>query len=440
MVTYQEDYIHQLEEELAFCRQQLNETIEKVRQTTLSHQKENQVTIDRYKAENESLKKQMETKHESLKRDNVWLVTAVQGLKEETMDLQRREAEAVEQVRQSVHMAEQISMEKSQLEHELNQAKQQLDRQQDRIKDMIEEHLDKIEETRQKTELRCRDEYAAVRQQTEHHVGQLTQLSSELERSHRKEADLKKQLNDQKNLADKVQEEYDRRISQLQMEMVHLRTIKQQLEHELGCLRVDYDHTKSDLEAVEARLKNEIESYKTRLKRTEQLLEESRTEFLDISYAKSQLDREVNLLRMTQTKTVSNEAASNAGDSQSLRTVVQKQRHIIDELRSQCTDLATKLESISTSYSDQVSKLSHQLGESVSQIQILDGQAKQYGQMYEQCCRKIQELERQKSQLEEEIDSIYRGKAVPKSRNFVQNEAIVIERSGQISNPFFSRN
>ena len=48
--------------------------------------------------------------------------------------------------------------------------------------------------------------------------------------------------------------------------------------------------------------RNEADSYKARLKRTEQLLEESRTEFLGISDAKSQLDREVNLLKLTQTK------------------------------------------------------------------------------------------------------------------------------------------
>ena len=45
--------------------------------------------IDNVNAENESLKKQMENKHETLKRDNVWLVNAVQGLKDETMELQR---------------------------------------------------------------------------------------------------------------------------------------------------------------------------------------------------------------------------------------------------------------------------------------------------------------------------------------------------------------
>ena len=56
------------------------------------------------------------------------------------------------------------------------------------------------------------------------------------------------------------------------------------------------------MESMENRHKNETDSYKSRLKRTEQLLEESRTEFLGISDAKSQLEREVNLLKLTQTK------------------------------------------------------------------------------------------------------------------------------------------
>lgn len=428
MVTYQEDYIHQLENELSFCRNQLTETIEKVRETTMTQQKETQGILDKVRAENESLKQQLGSKYENLKRDNVWLVNAVQGLKEETMELQKRETEAVEQVRQSVHVAEQISMEKSQLEMELTQVKQQLDRQQERIKSMIEEHLDKIDEVRKVTEQRCRDEYTAIREQADQNAGQMAELSTELERSHRKETDLKKQLNEIRHMNDKVQEDYDSRIGQLQMEMVHLRTIKQHLEHELGCLRVDHDHLKSDMEALEARHRNEVESYRTRLKKTEQLLEENRNDFFSVTEAKTQLEREVNLLRLTQTKPLNN--LQDNGDSENanhLRTVVQKQRHIIDELRNQCTDLASKLESISTSYSDQVSKLSHQLGESISQIQILDGQAKQYGQMYEQCCRKIQTLEKDKAQLEDEMESMIRGKSVPKRRN-LYNEAIVIEQ------------
>ena len=65
------------------------ETIDKVRHTTLTQEKETQGVIEKLNAENSSLKQQMENKHEALKRDNVWLVNAVQGLKDETMELQR---------------------------------------------------------------------------------------------------------------------------------------------------------------------------------------------------------------------------------------------------------------------------------------------------------------------------------------------------------------
>ena len=58
-------------------------------------------------------------------------------------------------------------------------------------------------------------------------------------------------------------------------------------------------------------------------------------------------------------------SGATTNDNNNLRSVVQKQRHIIDELRTQCTDLASKLESISNSYSDQVVKLSHQLGKNL---------------------------------------------------------------------------
>ncbi len=438
LVTYQENYIQQLEEELAFCRSQLADTIDKVRHATLMKEKESKDVIEKLRSENDALKKQTESKHETLKRDNVWLVNAVQSLKEETMELQRRETDAVEQVRQSVHMAEQISMEKVQVEMELDQVKQQLERQQKRIKDMVEEHLDKIDQVRGATEKRCRDEFAAMSDQAEQHASQVAHLAAELERSQRKELDLRKQMSELKILGDKVQEEYDTRIGQLQMEMVHVRTLKQQLEHEISCLRVDYDHTKSDLESMEARQRNEVESYKNRLKRIEQLLEESRSECLNLTDAKSQLEREVNLLRMTSSKPTSSlhgVADSGSGDNH-LRSVLQKQRHIIDELRTQCTDLASKLQSVSSSYSDQVAKLSHQLGESVSQIQVLDGQAKQYGAMYEQCCRRIQDLEREKAQLQDELDTLFRGRSVPKSRPMhIQNEAIVVEQNGQITSP-----
>ena len=71
------------------------------------------------------------------------------------------------------------------------------------IKGMIEEHLENTEKVRQNTERRCREEHAAIRHQSEEHAGQLAQLTAELERSQRKEMDLKKQISDQKNIGDR---------------------------------------------------------------------------------------------------------------------------------------------------------------------------------------------------------------------------------------------
>ena len=57
LVSHQEDYIGQLEEELGFCRDQLNGMLAKIRQTTLSQSQESHDAIVKLKNENEVLKK-----------------------------------------------------------------------------------------------------------------------------------------------------------------------------------------------------------------------------------------------------------------------------------------------------------------------------------------------------------------------------------------------
>ena len=386
-----------------------------------------------------------DAKCENLKRDNVWLVNAVQGLKDETMELQRRETEAVEQVRQSVHMAEQISLEKSQLDMELGQAKQQLERQGERMKSLVDDHFEKLEETRKVAEDRCKEELALIKIEAEEHANQFVQLNAELERSRRKEQELRRQLSEQKSLSDRLTEESDARLGQLQLEMVQLRSTNQQLDHQLSCLKVDYDHCCSDLEAHQVRTKSEVESFKVRLQRTEGLLDESRSQIWQIGEAKAQLERENKLLKQSCSSSQSVQG-DDLATLQQLRMVVQKQRTIIDDYRSQCTDLATKLENISSSYSDQVAKLSHQLGHCLSQMQVMEGQSQQYGSMYEQCCRKIQDLEREKLTLQEELMQLQQqSKPLKRSpstnqRQYdkYQREAIVVEQNGQITSPLSS--
>ena len=83
----------------------------------------------------------------------------------------------------------------------------------------------------------------------------------------------------------------------------------------------------------------------------------------------------------------------------------------------------------------------------MSQMQVLEGQAKQYGSMYEQCCRKIQDLEHDKIVLEEEVETLRKPIKRHSSTNQMQfnqyqmqKEAIVVEQNGQITSPLSMKN
>jgi ABC-type phosphate transport system auxiliary subunit len=57
-----------------------------------------------------------------------------------------------------------------------------------------------------------------------------------------------------------------------QLEIVNLNSTRQQLEHELGCARLDLDGSRQELRSERARHETEIDSLRGRLKRTEEQL------------------------------------------------------------------------------------------------------------------------------------------------------------------------
>jgi len=68
------------------------------------------------------------------------------------------------------------------------------------------------------------------------------------------------------------QQESEKRIGQLQLEIVNSGSTRQQLEHELGCLRLDLDGSRQELRSERTRHETEVESLRGRLKRTEEQL------------------------------------------------------------------------------------------------------------------------------------------------------------------------
>lgn len=78
---------------------------------------------------------------QKLQNDCQTLTETVRAMKQDLDLVKRREEEAVEQVKRSVQAAEQLRMEKTEVEYELAQVKLQVDRQQQRIRTLIEEQV-----------------------------------------------------------------------------------------------------------------------------------------------------------------------------------------------------------------------------------------------------------------------------------------------------------
>ena len=60
-------------------------------------------------------------------------------------------------MKRSVHVAEQLRMEKAETEYEVGQLKMQIDRQQGRIRSLIEEQVQKADEEREEAERRWQE-------------------------------------------------------------------------------------------------------------------------------------------------------------------------------------------------------------------------------------------------------------------------------------------
>ncbi len=95
---------------------------------------------------------------------------------------------------------------------------------------------------------------------------------AELERCQRLELELRRQLKDRERLVDDLQQETEKRVGQIQLEAVNLNSTRQQLEREVGGLRLDLDGSRQELRSEKGRHETEVDSLRGRLKRTEEQL------------------------------------------------------------------------------------------------------------------------------------------------------------------------
>uniref|UniRef100_A0A0K2TDK5 Uncharacterized protein n=1 Tax=Lepeophtheirus salmonis TaxID=72036 RepID=A0A0K2TDK5_LEPSM len=397
LVKKQECYIKQLEGETNFSRDKLNKLLlytkdllenkneqDKSFQTPLMEGLKdtdacNEVIMlhhdlksstSTFKLENFALKKKVEAiqeseklKEQSLRKEISVLSESLNHLRSEFDEVTRRESEAVEQVKRSVEVAEQVRLEKTDLEFEIGQLKLQIERQQARIRSLIEEQVIKSEEERNFAEKKYKNQLTQIKEEFQAQVGESSRIISENEKLKNTQNELGKNLEDRDKLIQNLRSENDKRIADLQLEIVSTETRRQKSDQELALLKLDFESVKHDLKSERSRLDSEVRSYKSRISRTEEMLTLSREENLRNVERNATLEREVNLMKLSHEHSTKDNSSNALLESyvkecdserrthrlivERLEELVRRQSRIIGELKSQCNDLTEKLESIS---------------------------------------------------------------------------------------------
>ncbi len=402
LLAKQEQYIKQLEKETVFCRQQLAFVLQNVKSVLTekeSFQRSDEVsraisnvfgtiqgwqnnvspapdvveatdTINKLREENARLAKELQEERVALesphvlklKKDNAVLTEALRKVTEEMECVRVREEEAVEQVKSSVQAAEQLKMEKTELEYESSQLKLQMDRQQVRIRVLFEEQMAKVDEERSAAERRGQEQLKLVKEEQAKMLEESVRLSTQVEQLQRTETELRRQVEDRDHLMGDVKRETEKRLGQLQTEVARLGAAKQEMAHQCGILEAEGEQMRKELQLETTKAAAEAKSLRTRLARTEEALLRSRQEALDLAEEKATLQCELGMssntsLRDANVRPVPTKelVGSLVGDGDvrdlshevaktKMENMIRRQSRIIGELKHQCTLVTDKLE------------------------------------------------------------------------------------------------
>ena len=185
----------------------------------------------------------------------------------------------------------------------------QVERQQQRIRTLIEEQVGKVEEERGEQgrgnifystgsiSVSIERRYKDLIEEGKHEVDLVQQenvrLSSLVEKLSRSEVDLKRQMDDKERSAARLKEDLDRRVGELQVEVVEVTAHRQTLDREINMSRLRLEKDKSEHLMEVERLQAEVAAVRARLKFAEESLVDQRGQNLQMVEAVASLETEL---------------------------------------------------------------------------------------------------------------------------------------------------
>ena len=435
LIQRQELYIEQLEREAAFCKDQLATILTQVKDVLVSNTAEDKtkrqemfnliksIELDvrlsdknKHQEENQALRQKQERSEDA---------EMMKKMKEELEVLRVREAEAAEQVQRSIKVAETIRQQKTESELEVNQLTGQVERQQHKIRSLIEEQVNKVNEERAAIEKRYKEVIETSKEELQKSQQENVKLIGLVDKATRSENDAKRSLEERENQFSRIRDDLDKRLGELQLEIVDVSANKQSLERELNMLRLQLEKEKADHGMEVERLQAEIGAVRGRLKFAEESLVEQRGQNLQMVETVSSLETDLinekhrretaekrKMEEITKLKQERNEEVEKLRlekinkekklrrDNEQLEDLIRRQRGIISELKGQCKEVTEKFEDSYNSWlkekqlmRSEVSDLRESVSDLSGQVRGLETQNIEHMKLHQSLLGQINHLE-----------------------------------------------
>ncbi|NXJ14373.1 SDCG8 protein, partial [Odontophorus gujanensis] len=350
------------------------------------------------------------------------LMEALVSVRQNMKEMQQRESNAYEQVKQAVQMTEEANLEKTKALVQCEQLRSKMKRQKNRLEKVLAVQLNKRSEEKEALREEMKKEREDLAPMVTAMSENVAMLDAQVERISREKKSLVSQLEESQHKLASYEMEMNKVCGEMRYQLNETKMKKDEAEKELREYRTK---TVRQLEIKDQKIEKlelELNGNKQCLKQTQQDVAGAREECLKLTELLSKSEHQLHLTRLEK-ESISNEAKARALQAQQreqeltqkmqqmetqheitvneLELLLTSQKTFIGKLKELCCSLASKLEQVSEKYRSEVSQLSQEkeyLRGRLEKMQKwndeLDQQCVQHGRMHERMKSRLQQLDK----------------------------------------------
>ncbi|XP_075352131.1 serologically defined colon cancer antigen 8 isoform X2 [Mycteria americana] len=315
------------------------------------------------------------------------LMDALVSLRRNMKEMQQRESNACEQVKQAVQMAEEANLEKTKALVQCEQLKSEMERQKNRLERELAAQLNKRTDEKEALREEMKKERENLAATVTAMSENVAMLEAQVERITREKNSLVNQLEESQHQLASHEMEMNKKIEKLGLELNGNKQRLEQAQQDVTGAREEC------LKLTELLSKSDHQLHLTRLEKEsiqQSISNEAKARALQAQQREQELTQKMQQMEAQHEKTVNE-----------LDSLLTSQNTFIAKLKEECCMLARKLEQMSEKYRSEVNQLSQEkeylhgrLEKMQKRNDELDQQCIQHGIMHERMKSRLQQLDK----------------------------------------------